>query len=120
MQRCQNCWSARKHRGKLLQKVLSPERFATSAVWDAGRTVSHICSLICLPSMFIMRAPNSTPIVRSCTGWKRLSVNCNSRHDLPTPAQRHKVSTCEHGKGLAKEPAFLSHEHAPVSPIMMY
>lgn len=49
--------------------------------------MSQICSLICLPSMLIMRAPNSTPIVRSCTGWNRLSVNCSSRHDLPTPAQ---------------------------------
>ena len=26
------------------------------------------------------------PIVRSCTGWKRLSVNCSSKHDFPTPA----------------------------------
>jgi hypothetical protein len=25
-------------------------------------------------------------MVRSCTGWKRLSVNCSSRHDFPTPA----------------------------------
>ena len=50
------------------------------------RTVSQICSLICLPSMLIMRAPNSTPIVKSCTGWKRLSVNCSSRQDFPTPA----------------------------------
>lgn len=24
-------------------------------------------------------------MVRSCTGWKRLSVNCSSKHDLPTP-----------------------------------
>jgi len=52
-----------------------------------GRTVSHICSLICFPSMLIMRAPNSTPMVRSCTGWKRLSVNCSSRQDFPTPAR---------------------------------
>lgn len=52
----------------------------------AARTVSQICSLICFWSMLIMRAPNSTPMVRSCTGWKRLSVNCSSRHDLPTPA----------------------------------
>ena len=41
-----------------------------------------------------MRAPNSTPIVRSCTGWKRLSVNCSSRQDLPTP-----VSPAGGGKG---------------------
>ena len=47
--------------------------------------MSQICSLICLLSMEIILAPNSTPIVRSCTGWKRLSVNCKSRHDLPTP-----------------------------------
>lgn len=45
----------------------------------------QICNLICLPSIVIIRAPNSTPIVRSWTGWKRLSVNCNSKHDLPTP-----------------------------------
>ena len=32
-----------------------------------------------------IRAPNSTPIVRSCTGWNLLSVNCNSRQDFPTP-----------------------------------
>ena len=25
------------------------------------------------------------PIVRSWTGWKRLSVNCSKRHDFPTP-----------------------------------
>eukprot|EP00986_Skeletonema_menzelii_P020929 scaffold32712_cov120-Skeletonema_menzelii.AAC.1 len=37
--------------------------------------------------MEIMRAPNSTPIVRSWTGWKRLSVNWSRRHDLPTPAR---------------------------------
>jgi hypothetical protein len=24
-------------------------------------------------------------MVKSCTGWNRLSVNCNKRHDLPTP-----------------------------------
>jgi len=51
--------------------------------------VSHICSLICFPSMLIMRAPNSTPMVRSCTGWKRLYVNCSSRQDFPTPARGH-------------------------------
>ena len=33
-------------------------------------TVSQICSLICLPSMLIILAPNSTPIVRSCTWVK--------------------------------------------------
>ena len=57
--------------------------------YSSMHTVSQICSLICLPSMLIMRAPNSTPIVRSCTGWKRLSVNCRSKHDFPTPAQVH-------------------------------
>lgn len=25
------------------------------------------------------------PIVRSCTGWNLLSVNCSNKHDLPTP-----------------------------------
>eukprot|EP00984_Skeletonema_dohrnii_P027200 scaffold16692_cov84-Skeletonema_dohrnii-CCMP3373.AAC.3 len=37
--------------------------------------------------MEIMRAPNSTPIVRSWTGWKRLSVNWSRRQDLPTPVR---------------------------------
>jgi len=32
-------------------------------------------TLMDLSEMFTMRAPNSTPIVRSWTGWKRLSVN---------------------------------------------
>ena len=48
-------------------------------------TVSQIWSLICFPSMLIIRAPNSTPMVRSCTGWNLLSVNWSSRQDLPTP-----------------------------------
>ena len=30
--------------------------------------------------------------MRSWTGWKRLSVNCSSKHDLPTPAW----VTCQH------------------------
>ena len=29
--------------------------------------------------------PNSTPMVKSCTRWNLLSVNCNNRHDFPTP-----------------------------------
>ena len=52
---------------------------------DSCPAVSQICNLICLSAMEIMRAPNSTPIVRSWTGWKRLSVNWRRRHDLPTP-----------------------------------
>lgn len=61
-------------------------------------TVSHICSLTCLPSMLIMRAPNSTPMVRSCTGWKRLSVNCRSRQDFPTPAGHSKALSSLSGR----------------------
>jgi len=38
--------------------------------------------------MVTMRDPNSTPIVKSCTRWNRLSVNCSSKHDLPTPVER--------------------------------
>ena len=52
---------------------------------DSWPAVSQICNLICLSAMEIMRAPNSTPIVRSWTGWKRLSVNWSRRQDLPTP-----------------------------------
>lgn len=77
---------------------------------QALHTVSQICSLICLLSILTRRAPNSTPVlswwryeashrhmrsrgirwyhqipmVRSCTGWKRLSVNWSNKHDLPT------------------------------------
>jgi len=29
--------------------------------------------------------PNSTPMVKSCTRWNLLSMNCNKRHDFPTP-----------------------------------
>ena len=47
-------------------------------------TVSQICSLIGSSSTVIVREPNSTPIVSSCTDWKRLSVNWRSRQDLPT------------------------------------
>jgi len=45
-------------------------------------------------SMVTMRAPNSTPMVRSWTGWNLLSVNWRSRHDFPTPApHRRKTQT---------------------------
>ena len=37
-----------------------------------------------------MRLPNSTPMVKSCTRWNRLSVNCNNRQDLPTPAKEER------------------------------
>lgn len=30
-------------------------------------------------------------MVRSCTGWKRLSVNCSSRHDFPTPDEAEQT-----------------------------
>ena len=43
----------------------APEKGAASGRRDVAakkRTVSHICSLICLLSMLIMRAPNSTPL----------------------------------------------------------
>ena len=62
-----------------------PPQRGTRAQRARARTVSQICSLMFLSSILTMRAPNSTPMVRSCTCWKRLSVNCSSRHDLPTP-----------------------------------
>ena len=52
---------------------------------DSCPAVSQICSFTAFPSIWTVRAPNSTPIVRSCTGWKRLSVNWSKRQDLPTP-----------------------------------
>ena len=53
-------------------------------------TVSHICNLIGFPAIFIIRAPNSTPMVRSCTGWNLLSVNWRRRQDFPTPDHKRK------------------------------
>ena len=47
-----------------------------------------------------MRAPNSTPIVRSCCWRNLLSVNCSRRQDFPTPKResaklvRLKSSRC--------------------------
>ena len=76
-------------RHKTAQMMLENETEGTRGQRSTGRTVSQIWSLMGLLSMVIMRAPNSTPMVRSCTGWKRLSVNCSSRHDFPTPA-KHK------------------------------
>src|SRR5690554_6939200 len=62
-------------------------------------TVSHICNLICLSSIVIIREPNSTPIVRSWTGWKRLSVNWSKRQLFPTP-ERGKERKMENENGL--------------------
>lgn len=31
------------------------------------------------------------PIVRSWTGWNRLSVNCRRRHDFPTPERENTL-----------------------------
>jgi hypothetical protein len=59
-------------------------RLETSNIISNGRTVSQIWSLIWLLSMVMVLEPNSTPIVRSCTGWKRLSVNWRSKQDFPT------------------------------------
>jgi hypothetical protein len=66
------------------------------------QTVSQICNFIWLPSIVIIRAPNSTPknisikfsfisfqilpIVKSCTGWNLLSVNWSNKQDFPTPS----------------------------------
>jgi hypothetical protein len=64
--------------------------------WHEGKyihTVSQIWSLIGLLSIVTIRAPNSTPIVRSWTGWNLLSVNCKSRHDFPTPVLQRKKET---------------------------
>jgi hypothetical protein len=38
-----------------------------------------------------MRAPNSTPMVRSWTGWNLLSVNFKSRYDFPTPKLKSTI-----------------------------
>lgn len=55
--------------------------------------------------MLIILAPNSTPIVKSWTGWKRLSVNWSRRHDLPTPTNIRR---------------FHKQKSLPVSPIIIY
>jgi hypothetical protein len=84
-------------------------------------------------------------MVKSCTGWNRLSVNCSSRHDLPTPAGNIH-SSCKHHPSVprfactavGREPAAsasctgelaagetgtavaIAAAHLPVSPMMMY
>lgn len=42
--------------------------------------------------------PNSTPMVKSCTRWNLLSVNCNNRHDFPTPEVSFKQDERERKK----------------------
>jgi len=79
------------------------------------RTVSHICSLIGLLLISTMRAPNSTPMVRSCTCWKRLSVNWSNKHDFPTPALAQFACSTGSFPRLAT-PRIA----APVSPMIMY
>ena len=48
-------------------------------------TVSQICSFMLFLLILSILAPNSTPIVTSCLSRYRLSVNCKSKHDFPTP-----------------------------------
>ncbi len=60
-------------------------------------------STYCVPDLKLNRfvvnsdhlCSNSTPMVKSCTGWKRLSVNCNKRHDWPTPTQHKSFTTLD-------------------------
>ena len=59
------------------------------------------------------------PMVRSWTGWNRLSVNCSSRQDLPTPAARERRWLAEVQEQVALLP-FHRSPTAPVSPITMY
>ena len=58
---------------------------------DSWPAVSQICSLMFFSWIWIVRAPNSTPIVRSCYWRNRLSVNWSSRHDFPTPITQRKM-----------------------------
>lgn len=73
------------------------ERFLTSlqqSVYIYSKcTVSQIWSFTCFSPMLIILAPNSTPIVRSCTGWNRLSVNWRSRQDFPTPMSINPIKS---------------------------
>jgi hypothetical protein len=76
--------------GRVIAQSLGEERDGASAVGnshggpraEADRTRRAVWSRLLLA---FMRAPQATPIVKSWTGWKRLSVNCSSKHDLPTP-----------------------------------
>lgn len=93
---------------------------------DSWPAVSQICNLICLSAMEIMRAPNSTPIVRSWTGWKRLSVNWSRRHDLPTPEVCVKSFCCViisciqiFGYHGASERAVLRRNHVKIGSVYM-
>jgi len=65
------------------------ETFLSSLKKDIDKelchTVSQICNLMFLLLIWMVLAPNSTPIVRSCCYLNLLSVNWRSKHDLPTP-----------------------------------
>ena len=60
---------------------------------DSWPAVSQICSLMFFSWIWIVRAPNSTPIVRSCCWRNLLSVNWRSRQDLPTPRKKAQENT---------------------------
>ena len=47
--------------------------------------------------------PNSTPMVKSCTRWNLLSVNCNNRHDFPTPEVSFKQDERERERERERE-----------------
>ena len=42
-------------------------------------------------------------MVRSWTGWNRLSVNCSSRHDFPTPDTEARKEEDEHNINITRE-----------------
>jgi hypothetical protein len=67
--------------------------------WQFKEAAELTWSLTCAPSTATMRAPNSTPMVRSWTGWKRLSVNWRRRQDLPTPVSPMMMYLRARGEG---------------------
>lgn len=75
----------------LIRTVQGPSRSRhTQRKRIRRHTVSQIWSLMGFLSTVIIleaKTSNSVSMVGSWRGWNRLSVNCSSRHDLPTPAQ---------------------------------
>ena len=74
-------------------------------------------------------------MVKSCTRWNLLSVNCNNRHDFPTPEVSFKQDERERERERKsqtsvfydfEEPALLisngkkNRMCLPVSPMIMY
>jgi hypothetical protein len=65
-------------------------------------------------------------MVKSWTGWKRLSVNCNKRQDLPTPVVQnvsffdHKEDDCFFDEQTLRQSKRLRNERPHSGPANLF